>query len=102
LDHKHRSCLGGAEGNRVAFGSPLNDFLSGRKKARRPFEPGSGFRHIIIKGERQVVKTIVPGLSATGKFAGDVDKLRILPIFCFGQAWKAKKMGEKIGFLPAI
>jgi hypothetical protein len=80
-------------------------------KAKHPFVPGSGFRHIIIKGERQVVKikgerqvvkSIVLGLTPTGEFAPEVDKLRILPTFCFAQAGKVKKQREKIGFFRAV
>jgi len=101
VDHANLWFSGKAAGDLVAFGSPLNElFVDGRPGIH--LKPGSGFRHIIIKGKRQVVKTIVRGLSATGKFVRDVDKLRIVPTFCFAQAWKVKKMREKIGFLPAV
>jgi hypothetical protein len=99
----NRFLFKGSRKQPVADGSPLHEsFTLVCWKVSHPFEPGSGFRHIIIKGERAVVKSIVPGLSATVKFAGDADKLRFMPTFCIAQARKAKKMGEKIGFLRSI
>jgi hypothetical protein len=70
--------------------------------AGRPFMPGSGFRHIIIKAGHPVVKSIVPPALRYREIRRRGGQIANLSTFCSAQAWKGKKLGEKIGFFPPI